>query len=561
MSYKVNFFLSASFSLFMLSFFILMNTLSVFYSGENYFLEWEIIELNSATASFVLIFDWVSLLFLGLVILISAAVLMFSNFYMDDDIYPARFVYLVLLFVFSMSMVILSPNIISILLGWDGLGLVSFLLVIYYQNFKSMNAGVITILSNRVGDVAILISIGLLFSTGSWNLLFLSFYLYNPLFIFSLFCFTLAGLTKSAQMPFSAWLPAAMAAPTPVSALVHSSTLVAAGVYLLIRLNYLISEIWWLSSILLFISSMTMFMAGICANYETDLKKIIALSTLSQLGLMMSAIALGFTMFAYFHLLTHALFKALLFMCAGALIHNGGGSQDIRFMGASVVQMPLVSVCLNYSNLALAGVPFLAGFYSKDLILETSWISNSNIFGIFLLYGATLMTIMYSFRLSFYSLWSWNQSEPLSLIGNETKFMVIPMMVLSLGSLLGGTLLIYVFFMDIQIVFINFYQKMLIIMILILGGWMGFTLNCSTSEHMKSKSLSFFPSSFFLSSMWFFPSLTGITSSNPLKTGSLIFKTLDLGWFELIGAQGLKTLTTKINMISQIMLLNSIKTY
>lgn len=212
----------------------------------------------------------------------------------------------------------------------------------------------------------------------------------------------LAAITKRAQIPFSSWLPAAMAAPTPVSSLVHSSTLVTAGVYLLIRFNFSLRD--EVMIVLLFIGSITMFMAGLGANYEFDLKKIIALSTLSQLGLMMGILALGGYRLAFFHLLTHALFKALLFMCAGCIIHNLGNCQDIRYIGGLVSQIPLTCCFFNISNFSLCGLPFLSGFYSKDLILEVLSIDYLNLFIYFVFFFSTGLTVCYSVRLRYYSL-------------------------------------------------------------------------------------------------------------------------------------------------------------
>jgi NADH-ubiquinone oxidoreductase chain 5 len=178
----------------------------------------------------------------------------------------------------------------------------------------------------------------------------------------------LAAITRSAHIPFSSWLPAAMAAPTPVSALVHSSTLVTAGVYLLIRFSPSFS--YWLSVFFFLFSGLTIFMAGLGANFEFDLRRIIALSTLRQLGLMIITISIGLSGLAFLHLLTHALFKALLFICAGGVIHSMGDSQDIRFMGGSSVYMPFSSSSLMVSNFSLCSMPFLAGFYSRDFIFE-----------------------------------------------------------------------------------------------------------------------------------------------------------------------------------------------
>ncbi|PNF37356.1 hypothetical protein B7P43_G17888 [Cryptotermes secundus] len=191
-----------------------------------------------------------------------------------------------------------------------------------------------------------------------------------------------------------------IAAPTPVSALVHSSTLVTAGVYLLIRFRPAFGD--WLCIFLLVVSGLTMFIAGLGANFEYDLRKIIALSTLRQLGLIISAVSVGLVSVAFFHLLTHALFKALLFMCAGVIIHTIKDSQDIRFMGNLSVQIPFTSVCLGVSSFALCGMPFLAGFYSKDLILEAASFRYINLVGFLLFFVSTGLTVCYSFRLFYY---------------------------------------------------------------------------------------------------------------------------------------------------------------
>lgn len=321
-------------------------------------------------------FDWIRFLFISFVLFISSIVIFYRIDYIIYDKNKIRFIYLVFLFILSIIFLIISPNFISILLGWDGLGLVSYCLVIYFQNYKSFNAGIITALSNRVGDVCLLICISLIFSIGRFNFYFyLEFINLNYFFLFIL---VIAAITKRAQIPFSSWLPAAIAAPTPVSALVHSSTLVTAGVYLLIRFNYyLLSK--FLLFILLFLGRITIFMSGLGANYEIDLKKIIALSTLSQLGLIIRILSLGFIKLAFFHLLTHALFKALLFLCAGIFIHRLINSQDIRLSGGINNQIVLTLIFFSISRLALCGIPFLAGFYSKDMILEFVIVSNINI--------------------------------------------------------------------------------------------------------------------------------------------------------------------------------------
>jgi NADH-ubiquinone oxidoreductase chain 5 len=247
-----------------------------------------------------------------------------------------------------------------------------------------------------------------------------------------------AAITKRAQIPFSSWLPAAIAAPTPVSALVHSSTLVTAGVYLLIRFNLLFIETF-LRKFLLLISGLTMFIAGLGANFEFDLKKIIALSTLSQLGLIIRILSLGFFKLAFFHLLTHALFKALLFICAGVVIHNIKNSQDIRDIGRLVFHMPLTLSCLNIANLALCGLPFLSGFYSKDLILERVLILDLGMFSTFLFFFSTGLTVRYSLRLFYYSFLKFIGQSSLNVLSDNSLIIHKRMVGLLVFAIIGGS--------------------------------------------------------------------------------------------------------------------------
>jgi NADH-ubiquinone oxidoreductase chain 5 len=205
----------------------------------------------------------------------------------------------------------------------------------------------------------------------------------------------LAAITKRAQIPFSAWLPAAIAAPTPISSLVHSSTLVTAGVYLIIRFN----ELLGIRELLFYLSVATIFISGLGANFETDIKKIIALSTLRQLGVMIISLSLGLVELAFFHLLIHALFKSLLFLCAGVYIHGFGDKQDIRSLGGVIECAPLTSFFFLGCSLALCGFPFMSGFYSKDLILEIFMMGNLNSLQFIFVIIATAFTVSYSLRL------------------------------------------------------------------------------------------------------------------------------------------------------------------
>nr|YP_009172211.1 NADH dehydrogenase subunit 5 [Kamimuria chungnanshana]ALF36420.1 NADH dehydrogenase subunit 5 [Kamimuria chungnanshana] len=537
--------------------------LGVYFISQDlvYFIEWEVLSLNSSSIVMTLLFDWMSLIFMGFVMFISSLVIFYSQEYMGGDLNINRFILLVLMFVLSMMFLIISPNLISILLGWDGLGLVSYLLVIYYQNVKSYNAGMLTALSNRIGDVALLLAIAWMLNLGSWNYIYyleassgsLEMGIIGMLVM-------LAAMTKSAQIPFSSWLPAAMAAPTPVSALVHSSTLVTAGVYLLIRFNVLLVGNW-LGSFLLLFAGLTMFMAGLGANFEFDLKKIIALSTLSQLGLMMSILAMGFPGLAFFHLLTHALFKALLFMCAGAIIHNMSDSQDIRFMGGLTNQMPLTAACFNLSNLALCGMPFLAGFYSKDLILEIVSLNYINNFSFILYFLSTGLTVCYSLRLVFFSMSGDFNSSSLHPLNDEGWVMLRGMLGLMVMAALGGSILSWILFPSPSMICLPLYLKTLALTVSILGGWVGYELaKFALNYELESLRKHFLVS--FMGSMWFLPFISTYGVSNwPLQVGNSVFKSMDQGWSEYLGGQGMYKLFVNWSGYSQNWQNNDLKTY
>nr|QXT44356.1 NADH dehydrogenase subunit 5 [Aderitotermes cavator] len=525
-----------------------------------YFIDWNIITLNGSSVIMTFLFDWISLLFMGFVLIISALVILYSDDYMHGDLNIVRFIMLVLMFVVSMMFLIISPNVISILLGWDGLGLVSYLLVIYYQNVKSYGAGMLTVLSNRIGDVALLMVIAWMINFGSWSFIYYLDFLAGSLEMELIsFLVVLAAMTKSAQIPFSSWLPAAMAAPTPVSALVHSSTLVTAGVYLLIRFSP--SFGYWLNMFLLLVSGLTMFMAGLGANFEYDLKSIIALSTLSQLGLMIMTISIGLSSLAFFHLLTHALFKALLFMCAGGVIHSMGDSQDIRFMGGMSIYMPFTSSCLMVSNFALCGMPFLAGFYSSDFILEMFSMGYVNMFGFMLLFLSTGLTVCYSFRLFYFAMCGdFNFSPSYSMI--ETNYnMMFGMIGLLILSIFGGGALMWLICPTPSMICLPYYLKFLTLFVLFMGGWLGYGMaGFSFGDNLFSMSL--YGASSFSGSMWFMPffSTYGV-SFTPLSVGYKATSVFDSGWMEYFGGQGMYWVLFNLGKVNQWFQYNSLKVF
>lgn len=460
--------------------------------------------------------DWVSLLFISVVILISRIIILYSMVYIGEEIFLDRFIKLVILFVLSIGLIVVRPNLIRILFGWDGLGLISYCLVIFYQNYSSFNSGMVTVLCNRIGDIGLLISIRLIFIFGRWRI-----YIMRRDNLIILFIIFLAGITKRAQIPFSVWLPIAIAAPTPVSALVHSSTLVTAGVYLLIRFNKILL-FRGVDKVLFYVSVLTIFISGLIANFEIDLKKIIALSTLRQLGLIIIILRLGIKILAFYHLLTHAVFKSLLFICAGVIIHLINNNQDIRLRGKLNEFIPFTIIRFYISRLALMGFPFLAGFYSKDLIMEVVYIYKVNLFIIWFIILSLSFTVSYSFRLFYYIYFG--EIKRRFFYYKEDRLINLSIMILLIIRVIYGGILNWLFFFDYFITYLNLNVKLVTIYILIIGLIIGFVFFL--------KNLIFiYIYRFFFSSIWFINYIFLIIYKPFINLGEESFK-IDKKWIE-----------------------------
>ena len=317
-------------------------------------------DFNSLSIEMSFMLDIFSRVFLFTVSIIRLAVFNFRFRYISSHKFFGRFHVLLMTFVFSMFILVLSSNLIFTLVGWDGLGIRSYLLVIYYGSSKSYNAGILTILTNRFGDVLLLMSIGILLNLGSWRIVLYKEFLQVDV-VFKILL-VIGSFTKRAQIPFRAWLPAAIAAPTPVSSLVHSSTLVTAGVYLLFRHFHRVgpsSELF----VIIFFGLSTITLARLSALNEKDIKKIVALSTLSQLGLMILRIGSGWVFIAFFHLITHAFFKAIIFVRVGNIIHSSQLYQSIKNTGTIFYSSPFNSSTIILARARLCGAPFTAAFF------------------------------------------------------------------------------------------------------------------------------------------------------------------------------------------------------
>nr|YP_010567876.1 NADH dehydrogenase subunit 5 [Lasmigona complanata]UZC55585.1 NADH dehydrogenase subunit 5 [Lasmigona complanata] len=526
--------LLCSISLFLIALFLwVFGVYMIGFTGYSYMVEWQFFSLCSSDWNFPIVIDYTSVIFSCFVCLISGSVSLFSVSYMESEVFMGRFMLLIMAFVGSMNLLIFVPSLITILLGWDGLGIVSFALVIYYQNKKSLAAGMLTVLANRVGDALLILAICFLVNWGEWRI---GYSMTGSFSVLICFLVVIGAMTKSAQIPFSAWLPAAMAAPTPVSALVHSSTLVTAGVYLVIRFYSTLIEtqevLWFLSKV----GALTLLMAGLSACFEVDLKKIIALSTLSQLGLMMFTVGVGFPLIAVFHLLTHALFKALLFLCAGSIIHFSSDVQDGRILGNLNCLLPFSSSCLVLSSVALCGMPFLSGFYSKDLILESAFEGFSGGLEILVMLMGAGLSLVYSLRILLVSVFGQTYSGSLVSYSVESGYVVFSICILSIGAVMGGWLLQSVWVNVNGFSLVGILGKVVISLVTFLGLFYGF-VSYFLVKLFKKK---FFGGlSWFLLSMWFMSFSSGsFLAGIGLKLGSMMHLCLDLGWMEVLGGQG-----------------------
>lgn len=392
--------------LFSIWFTILLVSPYFWFNNVNILLSWKIFSVNRLTLDFPISFDPISLLFLAVVCWISHSVFMFARWYIGNDPSFQRFYQLLILFVLSIGIFVIIPHLIRFFLGWDGLGVRRFLLILHYQSHRRCEARIITIIFNRLGDAFLLIAVCCWSTNSQWFLF--SLWVDAPFIctdIRALLLLSLAAFTKRAQVPFNLWLPEAIEAPTPVSALVHSSTLVTAGVYLLIRTHH-IWGYWLIMSRFICITGLiSLIVGGTAAIVELDVKKTIAYSTLSQVGFIIIVLGMGYPLVSYFHLLTHALFKATLFISAGCVFKYNHHYQTFENHNSKWYS-PIVGVGLTCSLLSINVFPFFSGIFSKELLIGRVYsclITSANyplliIFIIILLIGS-LFTSVYSTRI------------------------------------------------------------------------------------------------------------------------------------------------------------------
>jgi NADH-ubiquinone oxidoreductase chain 5 len=402
-------------------------------------------------------FDSLTVSMLVVVTTISLLVHLYSIDYMGEDPHFVRFLSYLSFFTFSMLILVTSDNFLQLFLGWEAVGLSSYLLInFWFTRVQANKSAIKAMLMNRFGDFFLGLGICLIFyvfktvdyaavfalvpvvAGTDMNFIFLSV---DKITLVSFLLF-MGAVGKSAQLGLHTWLPDAMEGPTPVSALIHAATMVTAGVFLLVRCSPLLEYSFGLLNFVMVLAALTAVFASTVGMFQNDVKRVIAFSTTSQLGYMILACSLSAYSVGMFHLVNHAFFKALLFLGSGAIIHAMGDEQDIRKMGGLVKLLPFVHVCMLIGSLALAGVPFLAGFYSKDAILELAYAHYEMLFGYWFGTLATFFTAFYSVRLLYFTFYSSpNGYRQVVLNAAEASWiMQIPLVVLILGSLFAGYL-------------------------------------------------------------------------------------------------------------------------
>ncbi|WP_269525975.1 NADH-quinone oxidoreductase subunit L [Coraliomargarita parva] len=407
--------------------------------GGSVTVAWDWLQFGNFNVSMGYLFDGVAVTMLSMVAFVGFLIHVFSLGYMAEDKARGRFFGGLSIFMFSMLGIVLADNLIMIFVFWELVGFSSYMLIGHYLDTEeAAAASKKAFIVNRIGDLGFLVGIVYAYwHFGTVNLSEMQGVVAanSELISACIAALLMCGfIGKSAQFPLHVWLPDAMAGPTPVSALIHAATMVAAGVYFLIRIDFLFPP-----NVLTFIACLgtaVAVYAGFCAYAQNDIKKILAYSTLSQLGYMSAAFGLGFPGIALFHLITHAFFKALLFLGAGSVIHGCHHEQDIFKMGGILKKMPITSLTFFIGTLALCGVYGLSGFYSKDNILVAAGLNNKTLF--ILLTAGALLTAGYMGRLLWIVFLGKPKSEAAEHAHESGFSMLVPLIVLAVLSVAGG---------------------------------------------------------------------------------------------------------------------------